>query len=251
MSDGIDQDEDYQYEPDDLSEFVTATAQDSDPFGFDFGQDLNQDRDPDSKFHETGNPSDSVAFGPECVIMAGYTVDEIAMVRILLDKAGGQAVKVVPVTEQMLDGSLEAALEVEEPDIRFVAQTTPEVLATTWTQRTLIFGGMPWAAQVTLIELLDQNWKGTPPFMVYVAANMLNKDMVVRDVLMGELEKQIHRDVPQPTMEPHEETGRVQNWRTPAAELIKDIVDPDVQEEINQKKYDKLSNEALRELEDY
>ncbi|GAB5355012.1 hypothetical protein AAMO2058_000169200 [Amorphochlora amoebiformis] len=248
-----DEEQKWEYKPDDLTEFVTATAKDTDPFGFDFGQDLNQDKDPDSRFKETGNPEDSVAYGPEAVLLAGFKVDEIAMVRILLDKAGGQAVKVVPLTEPMLDGSLEAGLEVEEPDIRFIKQNTPDVLVTSWNHRVIVFAGITWAAQATIIELLDHNWKGQVPFIVYVAATMVNKDTNLRQLLTEELEKQVAagRDELQPLEEVHEESGRLRSWRPNASEIVAREPDPVKERLKEQERYDAIDNEALRELEDY
>ena len=115
-----------------------------------------------------------------------------------------------------LVGTLDAALQVEEPDIKFVKETryllhlknvptsyvqesltdisdnntSPELLKTSWNHRAMIFGGMAWSAQVSIIELLDHNWKEDSPFIVYVPASMVNKDMQLKVVLQNALEQQ-------------------------------------------------------------
>eukprot|EP00466_Bigelowiella_natans_P012572 jgi/Bigna1/68487/fgenesh1_pg.6_\ len=268
-----------QFIGDEFSDYVRSSGPDVDPFGFNFGQDLNSQTlgkhwfqmtaccvyfvfqeihkiefclDPDSKFHASGNPEDSVAYGPDAVLLAGFSLDEIIKIRYLTHEIN-RKLKVVPVSDPMLEGSLEAALEVEEPDLQYVAQMSPELLRSNWTERAIIFGGIPWASQIKILELMDHSWEHEVPFVVLVAANVLNKDLPLQEVLSNALEEQVKAgmDAPQPLQEVHEESGLVRSWRE-SVEAIR-LREPDPIEEARraQEFYDKNENVAIDDLEDY
>jgi hypothetical protein len=52
----------------------------------------------------------------QAVLLAGFRAEEVVIARVVLDAAGGEAVKVVPVTGDMLHMELREALQAPEPD---------------------------------------------------------------------------------------------------------------------------------------
>jgi hypothetical protein len=73
--------------------------------------------------------------------MAGFQIEEYAMTRAVLDEAGATAIKVLPVTPQMLTSSVGQAIHEEEVDW---GQPRPD----NWVhggavgaQRTILFSG--------------------------------------------------------------------------------------------------------------
>jgi hypothetical protein len=80
-------------------------------------------------------------YGPQALILAGFRAEEYAVVRATLDSLGAQQVKVLPASDDMLNNSLEAALEAQEVD--WSAPRPPEwIMGGTWgSQRTVLFSG--------------------------------------------------------------------------------------------------------------
>ncbi|EFJ48355.1 hypothetical protein VOLCADRAFT_90942 [Volvox carteri f. nagariensis] len=81
-------------------------------------------------------------YGPEAVVLAGFRPEEHGVVRALLDSAGGHVVKVLPVTEAMLYGTVDEAVQSGEQD-----WSAPRPLGGPrgggWgAQRTVLFSGL-------------------------------------------------------------------------------------------------------------
>eukprot|EP00884_Botryococcus_braunii_P004215 jgi/Botrbrau1/13795/Bobra.0056s0045.2 len=103
----------------------------------------------------------------QAVVLAGFRVEELAMVRVILDTAGGYDIKVIPCTEELLHTSVEKVLRLPEPQWEL---PRPE----SWTRggawgsnRAILFAGMKLTAQAALVELLESS--GLPPVCVAVA----------------------------------------------------------------------------------
>ncbi|CAL5227845.1 g10877 [Coccomyxa viridis] len=120
--------------------------------------------------------SDDV-WGPPAVVLAGFRAEEPAMVRAILDAAGGREVKVIPCDDAMLYEPLSRAVSLPEPNWE---QPRPEgwTRGGAWgSQRTVLFSGMKLAAQAALVELVEE--QGLPPVC---AALAVQEDA---DVLLG------------------------------------------------------------------
>lgn len=50
------------------------------------------------------------------MVMAGFRIEELPVARSIVDAAGGQEVKVVPLKEEMLHKRVEEIVEIPEPD---------------------------------------------------------------------------------------------------------------------------------------
>ena len=55
-------------------------------------------------------------FGPPVALLAGFRLEELAVVRMVIDAAGGQSIKVVPVTNDMLQMKVSEAVHTAEPE---------------------------------------------------------------------------------------------------------------------------------------
>lgn len=55
-------------------------------------------------------------FGDPIVLLAGFRIEELPVARCIVDAAGGQEVKVVPVKEEMLHMMVEDVVKMPEPD---------------------------------------------------------------------------------------------------------------------------------------
>jgi hypothetical protein len=85
--------------------------------------------------------------------MAGFRAEEYAIARVLLDTLGAHRVKVLPATQPMLEGSVEAAVHADEVDW---GAPRPEgwIMGGAWgSQRTILFSGLPLSAQVRAGDL--------------------------------------------------------------------------------------------------
>ncbi|CAL8462278.1 g1809 [Coccomyxa elongata] len=110
--------------------------------------------------------SDDV-YGPSAVVLAGFRAEELAMVRAILDSAGGHAVKVIPVKEELLYERMSTAIHLPEPDWG-KARPVDWTRGGAWgSQRTILFSGMKLAAQAALVELLEE--AGLPPVCAALA----------------------------------------------------------------------------------
>ncbi|BDA46139.1 hypothetical protein COCOBI_08-2310 [Coccomyxa sp. Obi] len=106
-------------------------------------------------------------YGPPAVVLAGFRAEELAMVRAILDSAGGQAVKVIPVKEELLYEKMSTAIHLPEPDWE-KARPVDWTRGGAWgSQRTILFSGMKLAAQAALVELLEE--AGLPPVCAALA----------------------------------------------------------------------------------
>lgn len=78
----------------------------------------------------------------QALVLAGFRAEEYAVIRGTLDSLGAQQVKVLPASNDMLNNSVEMALQ--EPEIDWAAPRPPEwILGGTWgSQRTVLFSGM-------------------------------------------------------------------------------------------------------------
>ncbi|KAK9818233.1 hypothetical protein WJX72_009160 [[Myrmecia] bisecta] len=182
---GIDEDE--------LDAQTTYNADDIDPEGEQGKlEDLYQPQEGTPQFllDELYNAD---VWGPEAVLLAGFRAEEIVMVRVILDSAGGEAVKVVPCMGPMLYETVEVALQSPEPEWN---EPRPEQ----WTrggawgaQRVILFSGMKLAAQAALVELLEGS--GLPPVCIAVATQDL-ADTVLGEVLAAAVKEQRGRKNP-------------------------------------------------------
>ncbi|GLI61119.1 hypothetical protein VaNZ11_003392, partial [Volvox africanus] len=122
------------------------------PFGDDFGLDLSAAMTADD-----GDCDDNEVYGPEAVVLAGFRPEEHGLVRALLDTAGGHVVKVLPVTESMLYGTVDEAVHLAEQD--WAAPRAPDgPRGGSWgSQRTVLFAGLGLSAQLTFLELLESS----------------------------------------------------------------------------------------------
>ncbi|EIE24175.1 hypothetical protein COCSUDRAFT_41460 [Coccomyxa subellipsoidea C-169] len=110
--------------------------------------------------------SDDV-YGPPAVVLAGFRAEEFAMVRAILDSAGGHAVKVIPVKDELLYEKMSTAIHLPEPDWG-AARPQGWTRGGAWgSQRTILFSGMKLAAQAALVELLEES--GLPPVCAALA----------------------------------------------------------------------------------
>jgi hypothetical protein len=77
----------------------------------------------------------------QALILAGFRAEEYAVVRATLDSLGAHPVKVLAASDEMLYGSLDAALQ--EQEIDWSAPRPPEwIRGGTWgSQRTILFSG--------------------------------------------------------------------------------------------------------------
>lgn len=76
----------------------------------------------------------------------------------MLDQAGGQAVKVLPATRQMLYESVDEAIWADEQDwsvARTDLSVAMEALGAWGTQRTVLFSGLRIKTQATIVELIE------------------------------------------------------------------------------------------------
>ncbi|GAX77278.1 hypothetical protein CEUSTIGMA_g4724.t1 [Chlamydomonas eustigma] len=109
---------------------------------------------------------DKQVYGPEAAVFAGFRPEEVAMARAILDSAGGNEIKVLMCTDEMLVGSVEAALWEEEVDW---SQPRPQMWnqGRAWgSQKTLMFSGLSIKAQATILELLEgSGLSGVVPLM--------------------------------------------------------------------------------------
>ena len=55
-------------------------------------------------------------FGPPVALLAGFRIEELAIVRVLLDSAGGQVVKVIPVSSEMMTLPVRDVVDLPEPE---------------------------------------------------------------------------------------------------------------------------------------
>ena len=61
--------------------------------------------------------SDAQYFGPPVLIVAGFRLEELPVLRLMIDKIMGDHVKLVPVSGiEMLNMKVEEALEMPEPE---------------------------------------------------------------------------------------------------------------------------------------
>ena len=116
---------------------LTASST-QDPEGFDLGLDGLSSLDPDVELPLDVKMRlvDKNIYGPESVVLAGFRAEEAAIARALLDSAGGQSIKVLPCTNEMLYGSVDEAVWASESDW---GSPRPQ----SWDQ-----GGAAWGAQV-------------------------------------------------------------------------------------------------------
>ncbi|GIL58408.1 hypothetical protein Vafri_13539, partial [Volvox africanus] len=122
------------------------------PFSDDFGLGLSAGGTADD-----GDGDDNEVYGPEAVVVAGFRPEEHGVVRALLDSAGGHVVKVLPVTESMLYGTVDEAVHLAEQD--WAAPRVPDgPRGGGWgSQRTVLFSGLGLPAQLTVLELLESS----------------------------------------------------------------------------------------------
>lgn len=86
--------------------------------------------------------------GPQALVMAGFRAEEYAMARALLDAVGADSVKVLPATNEMLNGPVEAAIHEQEVDWG-APRPADWIRGGAWgSQRVILFSGLPVAAQV-------------------------------------------------------------------------------------------------------
>ncbi|KAK9841906.1 hypothetical protein WJX84_002200 [Apatococcus fuscideae] len=164
-------------------------------------------------------------YGPEAVLLAGFRSEEIAMVRIILDSYGGQAVKVVPCTPALLHAPVSKALVAPEPNWN---QPAPQawLSGSTWgSQRTILFSGLNPAAQSAVVELLEES--GLPPICI-AAVDADNADSVLGEVLVRAVKGQRSRKA---GAQDAEWRGRVTDELPNIEELLKDRM-PDILQEV-------------------
>ncbi|GAB4822546.1 hypothetical protein N2152v2_009592 [Parachlorella kessleri] len=100
------------------------------------------------------------AFGPPALVLAGFYLEELAGVRAMLDKAGGQGITVIPCTPQLLGMPLGQALQQPEP--RWEDAMPPNwVHGGGWgMQRMVLFSGLGLRAQGMVLQLLASSQMG-------------------------------------------------------------------------------------------
>eukprot|EP00803_Ostreobium_quekettii_P004033 evm.model.scf_665.5 EVM.evm.TU.scf_665.5 scf_665:38896-43254(-) len=151
----------------------------ADPEGFDLTLENLAKLRPDVNENILKALQNQKVFGPPVALLAGFKVEELPVVRVLLDSAGGHAVKVVPVKADMMAMHVRDAVHLPEPDWE---KPRPEnfTLGGGWgSQRVIVFGGVRVEAQAAVVELLEES--GLPPVCVGVAAEE------TQDMLLGEL----------------------------------------------------------------
>jgi len=74
-------------------------------------------------------------------VLAGFRAEEYAVIRATLDSLGAHHVKVLPASNDMLNNSVDLALQ--EPEVDWSAPRPPEwILGGNWgSQRTILFSG--------------------------------------------------------------------------------------------------------------
>jgi len=105
-----------------------------------------------------GLAGEAERFGPDAIVASGFSLDELAQLRALLDGMGASFVRVVVLTEKLRGGTLREALECEAQEAAVPARNTP---------RLLLLSGMSGAEAVEAIEAIEE--LGLPP-AIFAAA---------------------------------------------------------------------------------
>ena len=89
----------------------------SDPQGFNMTFDEYLDNRKDIPDYIKSDLRDAQYFGPPVLLLAGFYLEELPMIRLTVDKLLGEHVKVVPIFgKEVLNMTVEQALELPEPN---------------------------------------------------------------------------------------------------------------------------------------
>eukprot|EP00210_Caulerpa_lentillifera_P005454 g5215.t1 len=166
----------------------------TDPEGYNIGFDeYIQNRNDIPNYVKT-ELKEAQYFGEPVILVAGFRIEELPVVRIMIDNVISKDVKLIPIRgQEMLHMRVEEVLSLPETEWE---KPRPDECTTggTWgSKRTVVFGGLPMSSQGALVEVMEES--GLPPVCVTFISEK-TKLMVLGELLVDAIRVQRDRKNP-------------------------------------------------------